>query len=110
MHSRPLGPGKHRECRSWALIPGHSQLCLPSARPWPSSNPTGTHHTVLNTEAQLVLGVGASDDSCGDRGTVHDVQYHLSLVLQLLEGGMGLGEILESYSDWLRGNAAMLLT
>lgn len=41
---------------------------------------------------------------------MHNVQCHLSLVLQLLEDGMGLGEILESYSDWLRGNAAMLLT
>lgn len=69
----------------------------------------GTYHTILNTEAQLVLGVGASDDSCGDRGTVHNVQCHLSLLLQLLEVGMGLGQILESYSDWSRRNAATLL-
>lgn len=93
--------------RRWSLDT-NSSVC-PSGRPWPSSHLTGTHHTVLNTEAQLVRGVRASDDSRGDRGTVHNVQCHLSLVLQLLESGMGLGQILESYSDWSRGDAATLL-
>lgn len=86
---------------SWGCSLDTASSACPSGRPWPSSHPTGTHHTILNTEAQLVLGVRASDDGCGDRGTVHNVQCHLGLVLQLLEGGMGLGQILESYSDWL---------
>lgn len=52
-------------------------------------SPHSTHHTVLHAEAQLVLGVGAPDDSCGDGGAVHYVQHHLCLVLQLLESEGG---------------------
>lgn len=65
-----------------------------------------THHTVLNTKAQLVLGVRAPDDGCGDRGTVHNVQSHLCLVLQLLKDGRWLCRTLAAV---LRGDAAMLL-
>lgn len=67
----------------------------PSADPGLAPLPSlGTHHAILHAEAQLVLGVGAPDDSGGDRGTVHDVQRHFCLVLQLLEDGMGLCQTL----------------
>lgn len=53
-----------------------------------------THDSVLHAEAQLVLEVRPLDEHCGDRGTADDVQLHLRLLLQPLQGGVtgGTGE------------------